>query len=116
MRAAHEARRRGVVQEAFKPFVFGNDGTFWMLVEDFVRQYNTLYVLRDLPEWQGQQLDGAWRNEGAPEEGGAAAVASFWAAVLTEMYLCNVCSGHFEILRRNGRGQVAWARRGCRRA
>ena len=36
-------------------------------------------------------------------ESGAAAVASFWAAVLTEIYLCNVCSCQ-EILRRNGRG------------
>jgi hypothetical protein len=34
---------------------------------------------------------------------GAAAGASFWAAVLTEIYLCNVCACH-EILRRNGRG------------
>jgi hypothetical protein len=31
---------------------------------------------------------------------------SFLAAVLTEIYLCNVCSCP-EILRRNGRGQVA---------
>jgi hypothetical protein len=34
---------------------------------------------------------------------GAASVASFWAAVLTEIYLCNVCSCQ-EVLRRNGRG------------
>eukprot|EP01047_Picozoa_sp_COSAG01_P059075 COSAG01_NODE_7046_length_3377_cov_4.561853_3_plen_66_part_00 len=34
---------------------------------------------------------------------GAASVASFQAAVLTEIYLCNVCS-YQEILRRNGRG------------
>jgi hypothetical protein len=33
-----------------------------------------------------------------------AAVPSFLAAVLTEIYLCNVCSCQ-EILRRNGRGQ-----------
>jgi hypothetical protein len=32
------------------------------------------------------------------------AVASFVAAVLTEIHLCNVCSCQ-EILRRNGRGQ-----------
>jgi hypothetical protein len=36
---------------------------------------------------------------------GAAAVASFLAAVLTEIYLCDVCSCH-EILRRNGRGSL----------
>jgi hypothetical protein len=36
---------------------------------------------------------------------GAAAVASFLAAVLTEICLCNVCSCH-EVLRRNGRGQA----------
>jgi hypothetical protein len=36
---------------------------------------------------------------------GAAAVASILAAVLTEIYLCNVCSCQ-EMLRRNGRGQV----------
>jgi hypothetical protein len=35
---------------------------------------------------------------------GAASVASFQAAILTEIYLCNVCSCQ-EILRRNGRGQ-----------
>jgi hypothetical protein len=34
---------------------------------------------------------------------GAASVAFFLAAVLTEIYLCNVCSCH-EILRRDGRG------------
>jgi hypothetical protein len=34
---------------------------------------------------------------------GAASVASFLAAVVTEIYLCNVCS-YKEILRRNGRG------------
>jgi hypothetical protein len=37
---------------------------------------------------------------------GAAAVASFLAAVLTEIYQCNVCACQ-EILRRNGRGQAA---------
>eukprot|EP01047_Picozoa_sp_COSAG01_P033534 COSAG01_NODE_2472_length_7625_cov_9.664895_4_plen_89_part_00 len=37
---------------------------------------------------------------------GAVAVASFWAAGLTEIYLCNVCSCQ-EISRRNGRGQGA---------
>jgi hypothetical protein len=36
--------------------------------------------------------------------GGAAAAASILAAVLTEIYLCGVCSCH-EMLRRNGRGQ-----------
>jgi hypothetical protein len=36
---------------------------------------------------------------------GAAAVGSFWAAVLAEIYLCGICSCQ-EILRRNGRGQV----------
>eukprot|EP01049_Picozoa_sp_SAG25_P002486 SAG25_NODE_130_length_14421_cov_71.473886_16_plen_234_part_00 len=36
---------------------------------------------------------------------GAAAAASLLAAVLTEIYRCNVCSCH-EILRRHGRGQV----------
>eukprot|EP01049_Picozoa_sp_SAG25_P000092 SAG25_NODE_3_length_30426_cov_8.268210_21_plen_107_part_00 len=35
--------------------------------------------------------------------GGAASVVSLWAAVLAEIYLCNVCSCQ-EILRRNGRG------------
>jgi hypothetical protein len=41
---------------------------------------------------------------GARAACGAAAVASFLAAVLTEIYLCGVCSCQ-EILRRNGRGQ-----------
>jgi hypothetical protein len=40
--------------------------------------------------------------------GGAASVASFEAAVLTEIYLCNVCSCQ-ETLRRNGPGQGAGA-------
>jgi hypothetical protein len=40
----------------------------------------------------------------APPSGGAASVASLLAAILTEIYLCNVCSCH-EILRRNGLGQ-----------
>jgi hypothetical protein len=44
---------------------------------------------------------------GSPERpgSGAAAVASFLATVLTEIYLCGVCSCQEEILRRNGRGQ-----------
>eukprot|EP01047_Picozoa_sp_COSAG01_P028543 COSAG01_NODE_1921_length_8901_cov_18.211770_5_plen_304_part_00 len=37
---------------------------------------------------------------------GAACAASFWAAVLTEIYLCNVCS-YQDILRRNGRAPAA---------
>jgi hypothetical protein len=40
----------------------------------------------------------------AERERGAASVASLLAAVLTEIYLCNVCFCH-EILRRNGHGQ-----------
>jgi hypothetical protein len=49
--------------------------------------------------------------------GGAAAVASFLAAVLTGVYRCSVCSCQ-EVLRRNGRG---WSRveqdvRGAQRA
>eukprot|EP01047_Picozoa_sp_COSAG01_P034847 COSAG01_NODE_2638_length_7292_cov_8.034034_7_plen_67_part_00 len=40
------------------------------------------------------------RSEAEPW--GAASVASFQAAVLTEMYLCKVCSCQ-EIFRRNGR-------------
>jgi hypothetical protein len=38
-------------------------------------------------------------------DGGAAAVASFLAAVVTGIYLCNACSGQ-EMLRRHGRGQL----------
>jgi hypothetical protein len=38
-------------------------------------------------------------------EAGATSVASFLTAVLTEIYLCNVCSRQ-EIPRRNGRGQT----------
>jgi hypothetical protein len=34
---------------------------------------------------------------------GAASVASFWPAVVTEIHLCTVCSCQ-EILRRSGRG------------
>jgi hypothetical protein len=46
------------------------------------------------------------REANAQRAGAAAAASSFLAAVLTEMYLCNVCSCH-ETLRRNGRGQSA---------
>ena len=41
---------------------------------------------------------------GRTARAGAAAVVSFLAAFLTEIYLCNVCSCQ-EILRHNGRGQ-----------
>jgi hypothetical protein len=42
-----------------------------------------------------------------PDHGeGAAAVASCWEAVLTEIYLCNICLFLSEMLRRNGRGQT----------
>eukprot|EP01047_Picozoa_sp_COSAG01_P079461 COSAG01_NODE_15087_length_1376_cov_1.768990_2_plen_203_part_00 len=56
----------------------------------------------------------AWTGEARRDPGrarpprGAASVASFEAAFLTELYLCNVCSCH-EILRRSGRGQEAVA-------
>jgi Ca2+-binding EF-hand superfamily protein len=49
---------------------------------------------------------------GGAAAGGAAAVASFLAAVLTEIYLCGIFSCP-EILRRNGRGQVGRVRSGC---
>eukprot|EP01047_Picozoa_sp_COSAG01_P053602 COSAG01_NODE_5763_length_4048_cov_1.373259_3_plen_116_part_00 len=45
---------------------------------------------------------------------GATSVASVWAAVVTEIYLCNVCSCQ-EILRRNGRGQPRGTSRAARR-
>jgi hypothetical protein len=45
-----------------------------------------------------------WADAGGRQSAGAASVASFVAAVLSEIYLCNVCSCQ-EILRRNGRGQ-----------
>jgi hypothetical protein len=47
----------------------------------------------------------------AEQKRGAAAVASFLAAVLTEIYLCNVCSCQ-EILRRNGADRAAAAAAG----
>ena len=32
-------------------------------VEDFAKQFNTLYVLRDLPDtWAGQQINSSWAN------------------------------------------------------
>jgi iron complex transport system substrate-binding protein len=55
----------------------------------------------------GRETRGMGASERRLEAGwlarGAASVASFLAAVLTEIYLCNVCSCQ-EILRRNGRG------------
>eukprot|EP01047_Picozoa_sp_COSAG01_P069817 COSAG01_NODE_10427_length_2168_cov_2.747221_3_plen_225_part_00 len=61
---------------------------------DFLKQrtVETLGLHYSMP-WPGREL-----------ETGAAAVASFLAAVLTEIYLCNVRSCP-EILSRNGRGQ-----------
>jgi hypothetical protein len=50
-----------------------------------------------------RQLDELDISNNDIQERGAASVASFLAAVLTEIYLCNVCSCQ-EILRRNGRG------------
>jgi hypothetical protein len=47
--------------------------------------------------------------------GAAAVLRPFWAAVLTEIYLCNVCACPEILLRRNGRGQVA-GRLGAARA
>eukprot|EP01047_Picozoa_sp_COSAG01_P038722 COSAG01_NODE_3158_length_6489_cov_2.264945_2_plen_155_part_00 len=49
-----------------------------------------------------------YAERGLRDGGGAASVASFLAAVLAEIHLCNVCSCQ-EILRRNGRGQAAAA-------
>ena len=46
-------------------------------------------------------------SQACPPPDGAAAVASFLAGVLTEIYLCNVCSCQTEVVRRNGRGQAA---------
>jgi hypothetical protein len=46
------------------------------------------------------------RRGRARTSSGATSVASFLAAVLTEIYLCNACSCQ-EILRRNGRGQAS---------
>jgi hypothetical protein len=62
----------------------------------------------DLPaspraSWRaGEAVEVAWM---VGSNHGAAAVASFLAAVLTDIYLCGVCSCQ-EILRRNGRGQA----------
>jgi hypothetical protein len=44
------------------------------------------------------------RAAGPRQRPGVAAAASFLAAVLAEIYLCDACSCH-EILSRNGRGQ-----------
>jgi hypothetical protein len=56
------------------------------------------------PSWvNGGGGGGSAGRGGGAATIGAASVASFLAAILTEMYLCNVCSCQ-EILRRNGRG------------
>jgi hypothetical protein len=61
-----------------------------------------VWLLRSLG--RGRYGRASLRREFAPGcEGGAASVASFLAAVLAAIYLCNVCSCQ-EILRRNGRG------------
>jgi hypothetical protein len=53
----------------------------------------------DLRAMRQQVVGQTWRRRGA------AAAASFLAAVLTGIYLCNVCSCH-ETLRRNDRAQL----------
>jgi hypothetical protein len=55
--------------------------------------------------------EGWWGRRTTRTEGGAAAAASCLAAVLTEIYLCNVCSCR-EMLRRHGRRQGAAGVRG----
>eukprot|EP01047_Picozoa_sp_COSAG01_P009687 COSAG01_NODE_401_length_17529_cov_47.865806_3_plen_341_part_00 len=64
---------------------------------DFVSWWGPVYafLLADPAAWAGGTLFTC------PATEGAAAVASFWAAVLTEIYLCNVCScqKHFETQR-----------------
>ena len=55
-------------------FEFGDDGTFWMTVEDFTRHYSTIYCLRDLPEgeWDGKLIEGEWKTDGdTPSAGGS---------------------------------------------
>jgi hypothetical protein len=58
--------------------------------------------LQRLHSYEPGEYGEAWRST---RQAGAAAVASFLAAALTEIYLCDVCSCQ-DILRRNGRGQT----------
>jgi hypothetical protein len=55
------------------------------------------------PRAGARRFAGSRAREALTPREGAAAVASFQAAVLTEIYLCDVCSCQ-EILRRHGRG------------
>jgi hypothetical protein len=58
--------------------------------------------LQRLHSYEPGEYGEAWRST---RQAGTAAVASFLAAALTEIYLCDVCSCQ-DILRRNGRGQT----------
>eukprot|EP00736_Rhodelphis_marinus_P002744 Rmarinus@m.9918 len=44
-----------------KPYEFGDDGTFWMAYEDFVRVFNTIYLCGVFgEEWNGLRVQGEW--------------------------------------------------------
>jgi hypothetical protein len=82
-------------------------------LREYIKHVNRTYTPDGLPiqEKPSPHRDGEVPSSSADDDGdghgasigGAASVASFWAAVATEIYLCNVCSGQ-EILRCNGRG------------
>jgi hypothetical protein len=69
-------------------------------VDQHLRHSNATGALAATHKAQQQKVAAARASER-----GAAAVAPFLAAVVTEIYLCSVCSCP-EILRRNGRGQA----------
>jgi len=50
-------------------YEFANDGTFFMCLEDFVKYFNRIYVLRSVTqeknEWQQQRFHGEWKGPSA---------------------------------------------------
>jgi hypothetical protein len=85
----HVFGHRGQVKPA-PPSKVAGAARYWLRIDasEFVTSNNTAAGMRS----------SAWLF-------GAAAVASFVAAVLAEIYLCDVCSCRALLLRRHGRGQ-----------
>lgn len=51
------------IQKQLGNYKFEDDGTFWIALEDFVKQYNRFYVLRLFAEdWRASVVKGEWKG------------------------------------------------------
>jgi hypothetical protein len=98
MSGAPAGKLRGVARSV------SHDGQSQIALRRCARHFQRLsaVLMSTAPQCAGRL---AQARVGAGRGGGAAAVASFVAGVLTGLYLGNVCSCQ-EILRRSGRGQL----------